>query len=209
VLGVLVALPQTRSLVQAVDDRWDKWMWDAETPLLVSVARAFDFAGSAWVIAPVRVGVGVFLASRRAWTALTGWVVAIALSEAGVAVMKGAYGRMRPPGQMVETARASFPSGHATTAAVTALALVIVFTHPGSARRPWKAAAALFIGLMAWSRTYVHAHWLSDVLAGVLLGSATALLTFTTLCVRRRHSAPGDSSSAGSSGPASAGASDP
>jgi undecaprenyl-diphosphatase len=31
---------------------------------------------------------------------------------------------------------------------------------------------------MAWSRTYLEVHWLSDVVAGALLGSGVALLVF-------------------------------
>ena len=31
---------------------------------------------------------------------------------------------------------------------------------------------------MAWSRTYLQVHWLSDVLAGATLGLAITFLTF-------------------------------
>jgi len=41
---------------------------------------------------------------------------------------------------------------------------------------PRGAAAAVFSVLMALSRAYLGAHWLSDALAGVLLGASCALL---------------------------------
>ena len=33
-----------------------------------------------------------------------------------------------------------------------------------------------FVLGMAWSRTALHAHWLTDVLGGLVVGAATALL---------------------------------
>jgi undecaprenyl-diphosphatase len=40
----------------------------------------------------------------------------------------------------------------------------------------WWTLAALGIVGMAWSRTYLQVHWLSDVVAGSLLGIGIALL---------------------------------
>jgi undecaprenyl-diphosphatase len=34
---------------------------------------------------------------------------------------------------------------------------------------------------MMWSRTYLHAHWLSDVVAGMLEGVAVACLVWTAM----------------------------
>ena len=45
----------------------------------------------------------------------------------------------------------------------------------GRARRRWELAAVAFAFVMAFSRVYLHAHWLSDVVAGVLLGTGVAL----------------------------------
>jgi PAP2 superfamily len=47
---------------------------------------------------------------------------------------------------------------------------------PGRARVAWGGAAMGFSVLMALSRAYLGAHWLSDAIAGVLLGASCALL---------------------------------
>jgi undecaprenyl-diphosphatase len=59
---------------------------------------------------------------------------------------------------------------------VTAVGIVIVLLPPGSARTRWEIRAIVFVLLMAMSRVYLNAHWLSDVVEGVLVGTALALL---------------------------------
>ena len=88
---------------------------------------------------------------------------------------KAFFHRGRPPNELVATTGYSFPSGHAVAAAATAVALVLVLMAPGARRRKWEALAVLFAFVMAFSRVYLNAHWLSDVVAGVLLGTGVAL----------------------------------
>jgi undecaprenyl-diphosphatase len=71
----------------------------------------------------------------------------------------------------------SFPSGHASYGTVTCIALVLLFAPPDRRAR-WWGLAVLGIAGMAWSRTYLQVHWLSDVICGVLLGIGIALTTF-------------------------------
>jgi membrane-associated phospholipid phosphatase len=59
----------------------------------------------------------------------------------------------------------------AFTAAVMALA------PPGRRRAWWTLAAVAFSILMGLSRAYLGAHWLSDAVAGILLGISCAVVT--------------------------------
>jgi undecaprenyl-diphosphatase len=71
-------------------------------------------------------------------------------------------------------------------ASVTVVALVIALFPPAGFRRwLWGVAAALFSFVMALSRAYLGAHWLSDATAGVLLGTTIALGTAVVVEVLR------------------------
>jgi membrane-associated phospholipid phosphatase len=72
------------------------------------------------------------------------------------------------------------PSGHAVAAAATAVALALILTRPGRSRLLALATAGAWSILVALSRTYLSAHWLTDVLVGLLIGAGWATLWFGT-----------------------------
>ena len=125
---------------------------------------------------PARMAVAGFLALRRRWWNLAAFTAAVVLSEVLIGVLKGAYERARPPESLVVTTGASFPSGHAVAASAT-VAAVIALVPPGRRRAWWAPAAVAFSILMGLSRAYLGAHWLSDAVAGILLGISCALVT--------------------------------
>jgi membrane-associated phospholipid phosphatase len=185
-LFALVWFPSSRSSVQRVDDAFLRTMVSVRTPLLTSVADVLNVLGSVWVTLPVRAAVVLFLAVRRRWWHAAAFLGAMVLSEVAIGGLKRAYDRPRPPAALVETSGGSFPSGHAVAASVTAVALVIALFPPAGFRRwLWGAAAALFSFVMALSRAYLGAHWLSDATAGVLLGTTIALGTAVVVEILR------------------------
>ena len=163
--------------IQRADDAWLRLMVSGRTAPVTAIAKVFNWLGLVYVTLPVRIAIAGFLALRRRWWHLAAFAAAVVLSEVLIGALKGSYDRGRPPGSLVATSGASFPSGHSIAATVTVVAAVIALVPPGRARVAWGAAAAGFSVLMALSRAYIAAHWLSDAIAGVLLGAACALLT--------------------------------
>ena len=172
---VVIAIPALRDLVQPVDEWFREYAIRIEWAPAVFVAKALRIVGSGWVMIPFEVAVGVWLFNRRRWKALVFWAVAIGLVEAIVWSSKALYDRPRPSDSLVSTTGASFPSAHSATAAVVAIGLVLVFAPIAKSRWHWFVAAAGWATLMAASRVYLRAHWLTDVVAGATLGAAVAL----------------------------------
>jgi undecaprenyl-diphosphatase len=174
-LFILMANHVTRVYIQRIDNTFYRWMVDIHAAPLTAIALAFNFLGLAFVTLPVRVAIAGFLAYRRRWWHMTAFVAAVVASEACIGPVKNLYDRPRPPGPLVATSGSSFPSGHAVAASVTAVATVIALFPEGKSRYRWGALAVAFSMLMGLSRAYLRAHWLSDVVAGVLLGTGCAL----------------------------------
>jgi len=168
----------------AVDRNWSEAMRDIEAPLLTHLALVFNWLGRPLGRAIALALVGLLLLRRRRRLALVAFAVAESLAPLLSTLLKVLVDRTRPPDGLVHPFGASFPSGHATYAGATCLALVLLFTTPGTRRRWWWALASLGVVGMAWSRTYLQVHWLTDVLAGALLGSGVSLLVFAIAQLR-------------------------
>ena len=98
-----------------------------------------------YVTLPVRIALAGYLAVRRRWWHLAAFAAAIVLSEVLIGSLKGIYDRARPPGSLVATSGASFPSGHAIAASVTVVAAVIALVPAGRRRTLWGAAAVVVL----------------------------------------------------------------
>ncbi len=159
-------------------------------PWLTTVARAVTALGGSAVLIPMVVVVGlVYRRARRSWAPLVLLALSYLGGEALFQVLKLAIGRPRPPVALAvgHYSGYAFPSGHATlSAAVWGMGATLV---AGTARRTWAAVtvwagAALTVGLVGATRLYLGAHWLSDVLAGWVLGAAWLAALVSTVSRR-------------------------
>jgi len=108
--------------IQRVDDSWLRLMISGRTAPVTAIAKVFNVLGLVYVTLPVRIAVLGYLGYRRRWWRLAAFGSAVLLSEILIGLLKGVYDRARPPGSLVATSGASFPSGHSIAASVTVLA---------------------------------------------------------------------------------------
>jgi undecaprenyl-diphosphatase len=174
-IGLLVAIPSTRHEVQDVDDAVHRFAVSIQNRPTTLFAEGLSWVGGTWVNWPIRIVALVVLMARRRFLQFAAFALAVVSSELLIGPLKAAYDRPRPPDSLISTSGASFPSGHAIAAAVTAVGLVVVLLPPGPDRWRWEVRAIIFAFVMALSRVYLGAHWLSDVIVGGLLGGALAL----------------------------------
>lgn len=143
-----------------------------------------------FIIFVVLASAGYLLLIRKAHSALL-VVVAVGGGILISNLLKTLFDRPRP--DLDHAARvftASFPSGHATLAAVTFLTLGALLTRVNADRK----AKIYFMGLAVFltiavglSRVYLGVHYPSDVLAGWCIGSAWAVLCWAgALWLQRR-----------------------
>ena len=110
-------------------------------------------------------------------------------------VTKNMIERIRPgeSQQLVAVSGFSYPSGHSVSTAALYLTIAIIAScyvqHSGARAAIYLAASAVFI-MVGASRVYLGVHYATDVVSGISLGAAWALLLsgFFTLVGRRGSS---------------------
>ncbi|MFJ4037269.1 phosphatase PAP2 family protein [Microbacterium sp. NPDC090007] len=168
----------------ALDRWWDDAMAAAANPVAVIVAWVPAIVGG--TIGMILIGVAttvVFLWAKRPWDALN-VAASIAIVVLIGAPLAAVIARARPLDSLAEIQATSFPSGHTAVATTIAVTLALIL------RRRWIwGAGAVWVVLMMWSRTYLHAHWLSDVTAGLFEGVAVATIVWALIEVWRARRA--------------------
>ncbi|MDN3721432.1 phosphatase PAP2 family protein [Roseibium salinum] len=114
--------------------------------------------------------VAAYLFLRKAWRRGTGFVIAMAGTALFVPLLKLMLHRSRPMELYTGADAYSLPSGHATLNAVLFGICAVLVAHDLSR---WAKAAiftvtATLVITIGFSRVYLGAHWMSDVLAGLL-----------------------------------------
>jgi membrane-associated phospholipid phosphatase len=189
---VLVAVP-FGLLLFLVEDKWPPLLDvddDARDSLhgfavahagFVTAMRTLSTIGSAFVYVPLFALVAVWLLWRGRPRLAIFVVVTMAGSVALNALVKLAVHRARPvlPDPVAHANGLSFPSGHAQSATVAACVLALLaLPHLGRAGRvAVVAAAVVWVAVIGFARVSLGVHFVSDVLAGAVLGAAWVAAT--------------------------------
>lgn len=137
---------------------------------------------------PVKVGISALLVAAmalrwRRWHESALVAVSLVFEATAFIVITFLVGRPRPdvPRLLDSPVDSSFPSGHVAAATVYGALVVIVFWHTRSlvARSVAVLGAAGVVTAVAFGRLHQGMHYLSDVIAGVVLG-----LVSLAICVQ-------------------------
>ena len=176
--ALLTALAIVASLrwIEPIDEWAYQWMQFHRTCVVERYAR--------WVDPVVRGTLVTLIAAalvrggwRRPWY-LLGLVLVFVTGAAGVELLKTAIERLRPNSMPSMISGNSFPSGHTTGATMAAtMAILLIRGQDWRASLRWSgyAVAVACVLLQGAGRLFNGSHWLSDVAASILLGSAWVL----------------------------------
>ncbi|MER6782762.1 MULTISPECIES: phosphatase PAP2 family protein [unclassified Streptomyces] len=173
-IGLVIAVSERPSF-QGIDDRWAASLHSARGGAFTGFAGVLDrLGGPLGTVLPLGL-IGCLCVYGRWRSGLFAFTAGIVTNVLVVIPLKRFVDRPRPPHPWVLVTDGSFPSGQVFSA-VTLVFVVGVLVFPPRARRWWWLFAALYVAVMMFSRTWLHAQWLSDTVAGALAGAGSCML---------------------------------
>jgi membrane-associated phospholipid phosphatase len=170
--------------LQKIDGSVHDWAVSERTSGATTFFTIMTIIGGPLGLAILLTIIGIILAIRRRWS----WLIYLAITAGGGGLLdmelKRYFARARPvAAEMLRRANGySFPSGHAMGSAVAFGALAYLAfraIHSWPAKTAVMAFLYTLVASVALSRVYLGVHWISDVLAGVTVG--TVWVTTTTV----------------------------
>jgi membrane-associated phospholipid phosphatase len=181
-LGKVLTGPLSDGRIVRIDERVANWMVAQRTPTWdhVTVWGSLLAETTTKVVVTAALA-GVFLLLWRRWLEPVFLVVSLVIEAAAFIVITTVVGRDRPDVVRLDASPvgSSFPSGHVAAAAAYGAIAVVVFWHT---RKVWARVLVVVLAVLvpvivAMSRMYRGMHFLSDTVAGAVLGCAAVALT--------------------------------
>ena len=154
-------------------------------PTAGDIVRVLTHVGSYPVTAALVIVTAIWAARHRRAREGAALVVAHVLTFAAVHLAKDHWERPRPTGQHSDAAGFAYPSGHSAYA-IAWVACAVVLARGGlhwATRFAVVLVAIAIAAAVGVSRIYLRAHYLSDVIGGLALGTAIYALTGTVALV--------------------------
>lgn len=164
-----------------------QWLHAHGAPWLTQGMQAISMLHDTMAMTIMTMMFAAVLIAKRYWYWLLNLILAVPGGMLINVLMKQAFQRTRPvfDHPLVSLTSYSFPSGHtaASTLFYGMLAAVIVSNTASWNKRVWTVLLAFaVVSLVAFSRLYLGAHYLSDVLAALAEG-----LAWLALCLTATH----------------------
>lgn len=138
------------------------------------IFKIITLLGEWWLVLGITALITViFLAKKKMLYAFILWLIVLG-TTADTFILKTIIHRQRPFDGMINETSFSFPSAHGALAIALYGFMVYIFWQKAknkTAKIIIIGASAIFIFLIGFSRLYLGAHYLSDVLGGYILGS--------------------------------------
>ncbi len=191
VIALLAYLVRNSATLASVDSSVASWGNDNATQLSTRLLGWVTDLGD-WPVVPLLcVPILIYELRRAPNRYLVPFLLVVFFGDKIVTNgIKDLIDRARPTlNPIAQTLGPSFPSGHASTAAsfYAALALILARRRGARARALLAGSAAAIAVAVAASRVLLDVHWLSDVVAGLMLGWAWFALCAVAFGGRRLH----------------------
>jgi len=160
-------------MVNSLDLAVNAFMQSIQTPFSVKLMSAITFIGDVKVLLPLSILLVLYLFYKKENLKSSLIASTLILGVLTSETLKFLVSRARPENALMKLSDYSFPSGHVLMS--TLFFLLVIYLFKNSMKD--KVLRKLFITmliiipiLISFSRLYLNVHWLTDVIAGIIIG---------------------------------------
>jgi len=140
---------------------------------ILIISKIISIIFDTWVLMGITLLCSVYLWFKDSKKDSIFFIITMAIGAGAIFTLKDILLRARPLNILINETNSSFPSGHATIAVIFfGILSYLIWTRRKSLAEKIIALviSSLLILFIGFSRIYLNAHWLTDVLAGFCLG---------------------------------------
>ena len=159
------------------------FMQRIQNPIFTTISIFLDFLFDPVILILVSFVVSIFLYVYRRKKESVVFFCSVAAAGIIIEALKFIFVRSRPPNPIIIATGYSFPSGHviATLVFFGLLACILFRKKSQKIKLTSYFIAGILIFAVGFSRIYLRVHWLTDVLAGFVVGGIILIVSIRIL----------------------------
>ena len=178
IFGIIAFFHESR-LGKWIDNEVYEFIYSSESFITTSVMLGYTKIGEVWSMVVLSMLVVCYLMLKKMKIEALFFALAMMISGSLNPLLKNIFDRERPTLlRLIDITGFSFPSGHAMGSTAFFGSLAVLINRSNNAYKPYLIGLCVFTILMiSISRVYLGVHYPTDIIAGIIGGVISILLT--------------------------------
>ena len=173
VLGGSLTIAVVAGWTDSFDEAINRLMIEWEVAWLVTFSEAVSDLGSVPIVVGVIAGIFGLLVWREGLRTGLWWLLMVLVTILVSEGLEDLVQRPRPVESLIHKTSWAYPSGHAMVSGVAiGIGTAAMVIARRSVATTWLWVGVAYAVAQSVARVYLRAHWLTDVIGGLLLGTA-------------------------------------
>jgi undecaprenyl-diphosphatase len=192
ILGLYLFAKMTEDVLNSeLITKIDLWVYEHITnlysPTLNKIIIFISSANNLSQIIFISVLFLIYFFYKKMYSQIIFFIISIVGSSLLFILIKQIIKKERPLSNIIEIGGYSFPSGHATLSTTLVFCIYLIFKDKVKYKKSFVLILISYALSISFSRVYLHVHYLSDVIAGIGLGTVWVSFIYLIFILKNKE----------------------